>query len=561
MRPRAERIPERMMTTIAPTSDLASLHECGAILDDLARGVWRRRYGPEAECPEHRIPTAAALADWLPRCGAWAAVEARLAEIGLAVPMAVEESGKANPIFVVLSGAEAITMLAYAGKRYNPPNPERVARLWARLVSLLVRDSVYTDGADVLADAIEYVHGAWAGRLHRWPEGKRPKHPIAAIVDSWQSRSGQPIAASTVSTVRGLVRRDARVSRVLRTPWESASVDAALVDGEPMATRFPDATAVFGERPKRRTYRPTAQRRLGLRGVAEIPTDLRLSALSEIAGGPTVLAGDVLALMNLAHASDHPVTIRERDGAALLARSRDGGFRRVRESDVKRFWQSAAALHGLLVHERGTGRWANLARVDPLPESRAVMIGAPEWMRGKDRGRWTLTADGGIAARARQVAGEAGGSGRIITALEHYLGAYYPGRGKGLSPYLRAANGKGSAGPVVSLPWRTVMDLAGFAWDQRSAADDHAMLLRYRRCARRLARAGYCVQSYRAEAAAGDTVEIVEVVRSARTRPAGLRFRASARFCEAARLANLAHGKGFATVALGAWLGLPAAAE
>ena len=54
---------------------------------------------------------------------------------------------------------------------------------------------------------------------------------------------------------------------------------------------------------------------------------------------------------------------------------------------------------------------------------------------------------------------------------------------------------------------------------------------------------GYFVDSLRAEAPAGDSVEIVSRVRGARGRRGGLLVRASARFVEAARLAQLPRGR------------------
>ena len=547
------------MTSKQLSTRLSEARACPAILDALARLAFRAAHGGEAECPAHRIPSASDLSDWLPRFGAWPEIAARLRAIGLA------SAGQAIPVPAV--GLEALVMVCTASIDEggsgpgSGPDGALVATAWQVI-------SGERGGPATLAASIETAHGRWSARESG--ERGRGKHPVAPLVDSWQHGSGRPVSAATVSAVRGtgLVRRDATVSRVLRAPWDLAGVSAARVDGEPMATRFPDETAVFGEsaRPRRRVYAASAQRRLGLRGIAELPADLRLSALSAVEGGPApaVLAGDVLALMSVAHASDRPIRLGEREGAALLARSRDGGFRRALQSDIKRFWRAAEGLYGLLVYDpRGTGRWANLARVDPFPQARAVEIGAPEWMRGADRGRWTLTAEGGIASRARVVAGEAAGAGRLVTALEHYLGAYWIGEGRGASPYLRPDGGKGSAGPIARLPWRTVMMLAGYSWDPRDSAADHAMRSRFQRFAARLMHedSGYRVPGgrLRAEAPAGDSVEVLGVERGkGRWRGLGLRFRASARFVEAARLASLPHGEGFETVALGDWMGLPA---
>ena len=60
------------------------------------------------------------------------------------------------------------------------------------------------------------------------------------------------------------------------------------------------------------------------------------------------------------------------------------------------------------------------------------------------------------------------------------------------------------------------------------------------------------VGSLAGEAAAGDSIEIVEVVRGSRAHPGGLRFRASARFVAAAVLSD---NQQFRRVSLGDWLG------
>ena len=71
---------------------------------------------------------------------------------------------------------------------------------------------------------------------------------------------------------------------------------------------------------------------------------------------------------------------------------------------MPRFWQAAAWLRSLLLHDPdGSGRWLDLATVevpsiDPVDR---VTIGAPPWARGEGIGKWTLTAEGSAAATKR----------------------------------------------------------------------------------------------------------------------------------------------------------------
>ena len=94
----------------------------------------------------------------------------------------------------------------------------------------------------------------------------------------------------------------------------------------------------------------------------------------------------------------------------------------------------------------------------------------------------------------------------------------------------------------------------GDCWDWKDQKADHAARNRWRRMVEALLKANYRIKTFRGQAKAGDSVEIVEVVRGSRARTAGLRVRASARFVEAARLSSLRDGRGFETVRLTDWL-------
>ena len=67
----------------------------------------------------------------------------------------------------------------------------------------------------------------------------------------------------------------------------------------------------------------------------------------------------------------------------------------------------------------------------------------PDWMRGSERGRWTLTAEGGAAAKARVIAGKNGAAGRLITGLEYRLAARFDPR-RNVTPDLLPASGEAS---------------------------------------------------------------------------------------------------------------------
>ena len=416
------------------------------------------------------------------------------------------------------------------------------------------------------------VHAGWCAA------DPRPRHPLAPLVDAWQRRP-PPVVDGTVTVTRnadagaGMTRRAALVSTLRRVHWRPDEggaeplVTGAVVDGEPMAAPRPDTADLFPVRKRRprRRFQPGEQRDLPLPVVPPIPHDLRLIALADLAGDP-ILQGDVLALLGIAWAADRPLVVTEREGAALLARARDGRPRPVQvQHDVPRFWQTAYALRALVAWEPGPRgepgggyRWTDLATVE-VPAVRPVdrvTIGPPTWARPL-AGKWTLTAEASAASIARAVSGQHGLAGRIVTGIEYRLAAGWTGRAGTVAPDLRAAGrGRASAGPVVELDWRTCLRLSGDWWDEADPAADKAARNRFERAVETLRARGYFVGSLRAEAPAGDSAEIVGRIKAARGRPGGLMVRASARFVEAARLAQLPNGRGFETRPLVDWAGL-----
>ena len=539
-------------------ADLLAAREAPAILRHVARGEWATApEHPGAECPEAQVTTPDALAAWLPECPEAAAEAAELLAAAIAPDLAtVCRLTGYNP--------DAMSVLDW------PPGCEWTADGGALRGRVFWTAPGLTGSA---ALAVDLVHDAW-----RTLPAPRPRHPLAPLVAAWQRRPPD-VGAATVTTTRnanagaGMTRRAALVSTLRRVHWRpdeggtEALVTGAVVDGEPMAAPRPDTADLFKVRKRRprRRFQPGEQCTLALPVVPPIPHDLRLIALADLAGDP-ILRGDVLALLGFAWAADRPLVVTEREGAALLARARDGRPRAVQaQHDVPRWWQTAYALRALVAWEPGPRgepgggyRWADLATVE-VPAARPVdrvTIGPPTWARPL-AGKWTLTAEASAASIARAVSGQHGLAGRIVTGIEYRLAAGWTGRAGTVAPDLRAAGrGKASAGPVVELDWRTCLRLSGDWWDEADPAADAAARKRFERAVAVLRRRGYFVASLRAEAPAGDSVEIVDRIKATRGRAGGLMVRASARFVEAARLAQLPNGRGFETRPLVDWAGL-----
>ena len=426
-------------------------------------------------------------------------------------------------------------------------------------------------GAFLMQEGARTVVDALAAVPER-PDATSGRSLLAALVDTWPKPLVEATATVTLHDApgAGMMRRPALVSTLRRVHWrddgDAPLVTGAVVDGEPMAAERPDTADLFPVRKRRprRKFKPGEQAVLPLPAVPTIPHDLRLVALADLAGDPA-MQGDVLALMAFAWAADRPLNLTGPEGASLLARARDGTPRaQIKPSDVDRFWEASAALRALVAWDpSGTARWANLATVE-VPSVRPVervTLGPPAWARdGSDGSKWTLTAEASAASIKRGVSGKQGQAGRIITGLEYRLASGYTGRRGTVAPDLRPADRrrKASPGPVVTLDWRTCLRLAGDWWNEADPAADKAALVRFNRADATLKQRGYYVPdgNLRAEAPAGDSVEIVGRSRGGRGRPGGLLVRASARFVEAARLAQMPRGRGFETRLLTDWAGL-----
>ena len=407
-----------------------------------------------------------------------------------------------------------------------------------------------TPPVDDLANSIVSLHRRWVAL----PDDKRGAHPLGPLVKAWQAARGDPPSAVVVRERHGMTWRAKRLSSIMRAPWNSVPVDAAMVDSQPMAANLPDLPAVLA---RRTVYKPQGNQ-LRLPGVA-MPAwsaDWRLVAVSNIApvsGSKSTLANDVLRLAAVAHSVEGRLELDDAQGAALLARHRDGSPRRPLQPHVRRWHDATRWLRCALWVDPKTHKWFPLAEVTALYGS--TVLAPPEWSRHPHRGKdggWTLSAEGGIAARARLLAsGNGSAAGRVVTALEHMLACGFDG-GK-VSQLLRPASEKaGGHGSAVPIAWREAMTLAGIAWNWHDKAADEGQRKRWGRIVARLRKAGYMAGSLAGEAPAGDSIEIVEVVRGSRAHPGGLRFRASARFVAAAAQSD---NKQFLRVSLGDWLG------
>ena len=326
-----------------------------------------------------------------------------------------------------------------------------------------------------------------------------------------------------------LVRQPARV-----TVATLSELEAVAVDGEPFVTKGPDAGLLAHYRARPRA----AQRGLPFAGPRRMdehligsPVVRALQSFPLIGDERSPIRGDTLRVAALGYASTGAMLIDEPTGALLFGANT--------AANRKRFWEASRVYHHLELTDSKTGRYVTLGHAPA--DGRMVSLGAPFWWRGQGEGhRWSLTGRllGPRFDNNRGSGGAAGfqsGLTRTVAGLESALSySRSAGKGKhGRTPYLLRQVRKGGAGPDTFIPWRALLSLAGEPVPA-DAKSESVWGRRYRRRVAALIAAGYLIPAPGGVAPAGDTVEIVRVVDGrGHGHVAGVRIRASARFCAA----------------------------
>ena len=405
------------------------------------------------------------------------------------------------------------------------------------------------------------------------PDSKTGLTLLTKVVDAWQRQPVTPDRAR-VRVVENATRQPYAASEASRRAWiPAADVTAINVDGKPLAARIQDARPkdaldwLYVDAPEI-VPDPGGNQMLPDPSFGVYPQNARDMPLTMVAlrmlgdlDGRSALRGDVRTVLTVAYATTRAVAWADEEGARLLARTRTGGFRSPKSGDVQR-WRDAVELADSmrLYYRDKYGRdYIRVLVADPYGYGRRE-IAPPAWFReragdpdaspGAGMG-WTLT---GAAHPARQRGTTASGTAyaHTIASMEYWLARSYDGE-PGTAPLLRPVR-LGGPGPWVRMRWYEVLErlaLDRFARTDAKARD--AALRRYWRLVEALRRAEYMIHG---DAGSGDVVECEVSPRmgskSGRAVP-WLQFRATTRFCEAARLATT--GK-WQTTGLLEWFGL-----
>ena len=460
---------------------LTTARTVAEILAGAARFEWWDRH--RADCSDAQIPTVADLSAWLAQCpdGAGREATARL---------------------------EAV----YAGKGWSWAAVEFGHDLG------LFASGVSRSGAVAFVELVT-VHHDWLAM----PEADRPRHPLAPLVAAWQGRARRPEHAHVIltrapgkATVPLLLARMPGIAALA-----GATLEAVSIDGEPLATVQPDTSG------RRRVWQvaPVAQGELfpaprSLAGKATAGALFEAAAEMALGGDErSPLRADLMRVALTGAALTCAVTVSAAEGAILIAGADTPANR-------ERFNRAMWGARVMRFEAEPRVYWPMLD-AEPGPVNR---IGPARWWLDQSSGMRAWRLSGGLfrpttkwGAVERTIAGIEGALTWGVSAGK--------GRGGRIPDNARPVR-KGGPGPEVFIPWWQVLRLAG----EPCGPDDDpkgAKGVRYRARVEALRTAGYFAAGGGATAAAGDTVEIVQHVRGARNRPAGLIVRASARFCAA----------------------------
>lgn len=378
----------------------------------------------------------------------------------------------------------------------------------------------------------------------------RPVHPLVAVIDVRQSTPDEAL----ISHVKDMTRLPYVASEVLRRSWhQSRKVTDVNVDGKPLEDFL---SIIFG--PIDRWLYVDSPTRVNSRGGLRLdengsifPQDARKRMLPMVAWPEYrgSLRQDLWLLLTVVYGSTKAIVWTEEDGARLLARNVGGGFRRFSAADIRR-WRELIVYADSIEIWRGGSRFVKVVYIYHLSPGR-VSIDKPTWY-SEAQGRFTLT---GTIHRARYVGGRRSYS-RAIGCMEYWLARSYDGT-PGIASLLRPESGNTGPGPWALAPsgstdwweWYEVLAVLMLEGVNRTNSKARAVAQRrYWRIVEGLRAAGYLRHG-----AAGNG-DVVEVETSAKRRGASpaLRFRATARFCEAAQLAQ---DRAWSTVPLFEWVG------
>ena len=282
--------------------------------------------------------------------------------------------------------------------------------------------------------------------------------------------------------------------------------------------------------------------------------DLRLAMIKAIEQYSKIdrrnpLPGDALYLLVLGSAIQEDIVLHaDRLGAMMTGRFNPTGT----TPEQRRRWRERAwdSIHWVTMWIRTpVGHWRPLLEIETggLPDG-GLRIWPYQWTKNKG---YRLT---GILTNQANRQDKSGSFSRLIAGCEDIIAAAGSPAGDRRSRLLIPEK-RGGPGPVSEfIPYPQLLARSGFYFDLSDRRSLNATAQLWKRLAAELETRKYVLPRFSAEAEAGDTVEIVEIV-TGKPGPGqnfgGVRVRASGRFIEAqTQVNNLRGDKAFDAVPL-----------
>ena len=394
-------------------------------------------------------------------------------------------------------------------------------------------------------------------------------NPLAPLVRAWHDRYRPPDQVQVLTAGKArLTRMPNEMATVALADWEDMPVQAetpelnllmATVDGLPVASVTADKPEF---RKPRRPRRPTGKQLplFDLPGnrdaeglVLLLMRTLEREVLQENGeiDRRNPIHADVFFTLSLACAMTRPLTVSlDTYGAWLTGRYTTTGIKGAEKNLLRRrAFRALDWARGWVMTKRGFPMALLDVSTVGLLEGRVELR---PWGWGLANGTasvgWRLTgavanaatraaaaSDGRTGTPSHSRAGGYGTFGRIVAALDDFIGASGRASKTDSRDRLLVPTRPGGPGPEGFISAAHLMARAGLVWDPADKCQSDRMRQLWRSIVERFDHGGYLLgSSPLAEAQAGDTIEIIEVVQgSNKSRPGGIRFQASSRFVEA----------------------------
>ena len=439
---------------------------------------------------------------------------------------------------------------------------ENHSSLWKKYNTLFSASAFFTFGVfliEDLAERIEAIHQMWI----KVKEAKVDiPYPLEKVVRQWLiEQTHRTMKSATIDHANQLTTTPFVISDVNRRKWERVGrIDTVEVDGELIITQIRQIPGAVHDAKKGglNVYKPKGTQGEFLpmetkRSNMEIP--IPLVAYQEFGDNlRSAIAPDVAQLLTIACAANDPLILTIEEGASLLARSEDGGLRKIQSSDKQRFINAFACIYGgmpIWVKNKDFTDFVPLTACDRFSDGR-ISIAPASWLRDRGAGQWTLTAGFGRAGQSR-LKGDAHNNNvwRVVGGVEYWLArAQFKSKGthRNISQALIPANGTTGPGNWQTLTWQGLMMIAGDVWDWNDRTAYKRAHKRFEKVKSALIQHGYEIKKLNRPAEAGDTVEFL----FGKRKDGKVQVRATARFVEGARKAR---GNNWQTASLSEFLG------